>query len=175
MKNNDLLLYGGLAVLAYLFLSKNSGSASPGVTQVAPVTSVLPAANAANSNLSNTLVSALSALAPQAVKLLTPSASAPAATTAAATQAAQVAQQDQSLAQQYFAQPSIGPVNTATSYLTAPVPSYVAPTSDQTFAQLATPDNISNDSLEYEFMNGDYPGAISGVRRDYIAHCMGQY
>ena len=176
MKNNDILLYGGLAVLAYLFLNKNSST--PGVTQVAPVATALPAANAASTNFSNTIVSALSALAPQAVKLLTPTASAPAASAAQTTQAAQVAQQDVSLAQQYFATPPVGgqPASGPTSYLTQQIPSYVTPVADQTFAATTVaPDNAGSDALEFEFMNGDYPGAISGVRKDYIAHCLGQY
>ena len=76
MKNNDLLLYGGIAVAAYL-LFFNKTATTPALTPVSytpvkPVYQTLPT----QPNVATSVVSALASLAPQAIKLFNNSAAA---------------------------------------------------------------------------------------------------
>jgi hypothetical protein len=74
MKSNDILLYGGIAVAAYLLFFKKTAT-TPALTPVSytpvkPVYQTLPT----QPNVATSVVSALAALAPQAIKLFNNSA-----------------------------------------------------------------------------------------------------
>ena len=73
MKTNDLFLYGGIAVLAYLFLKPKT--VAPGVTQVAPVNAYVPPPQ--QSSTANTVLTAAAGLVPVLANIFAP---APAAT-----------------------------------------------------------------------------------------------
>lgn len=158
MKTDDLLLYGGIGLALYLlFMPK---TVAPGVTQVAPVTSLLPA----GTSTGNALLTALASLAPVAAKALAPSTSAPAAT------------QNNTEASSIFSTPTFTPVTPASSFIdptfaTAPAASIFTPVTS--FPPLSTPQlaattpvSTGDDSSFLEFENGDYPGAeMSGVSK----------
>lgn len=74
MKSNDVLLYGGIAVAAYLLFFKKTAT-TPALTPVSytpvkPVYQTLPT----QPNVATSVVSALAALAPSAIKLFNNSA-----------------------------------------------------------------------------------------------------
>ena len=74
MKNNDILLYGGIAVAAYLLFFKKTATPTAltpvSYTQVKPVVTSLPT----QPNVATTAVSLLASLTPQITKLFSQSA-----------------------------------------------------------------------------------------------------
>jgi hypothetical protein len=171
MKTEDLLLYGGIGLALYLLFAPKT--VAPGVTQVAPVTSVLPAGTASGGT-AGALLTALASLAPVAVKALSPSSSA-ASTNAAAAAQAQTTQYNTE-ASSIFSQPTFTPVAPASSFsdptlASTPTASIFTPVTN--FAPLSTPQlaattpvSTGDDSSFLEFENGDYPGAeMSGITK----------
>lgn len=145
MKTDDLLLYGGGAVLLYLLFIKPK-QVAPGVTQVAPVTSMLPVAQP---NASTAILSALTALAPVAIKYLTPSPQ-----QSAALPVAEIA------ANQSIQTPALPIDLPGLTNNTAPVYAYQP---------------ITTDSYQQMFENGDYPGAEMSGLVNYQAGRIGLY
>jgi hypothetical protein len=157
MKSNDLLLYGGLAVVAYLFLKPKT--VAPGVTQVAPVTAYIPPT--APNNTTNQLLTAAAGLAPALIKYLSPT---PVATTPA--QAAAYVQQAAAQNAQFV--PAVN--NSVPDMSSINIPAMPAPV--DIYANVTTPDFTSSEMM---FQNGDYPGASLSGMNDRIAACIGEF
>lgn len=173
MKNEDLLLYGGIAVLAYLFLKPTT--VAPGVTQVAPVTSALPAS--ANSNVTNQLLTAGAGLAPVLAKLFTsPSTPSAASAAPAASATAQGNAAGNTAAQQaVFQTPALtaAPAPYVAPGYTSSVPTYDS-TTDTSYLNATVPDYTNDPGLVTFDSSFDPSATMSGVNAKTAAR-IGEY
>jgi len=148
MKTNDLLMYGGIAVIAYLFLKPKT--VAPGVMQVAPVQAYVPPVQ--QSNTANTLLTAAAGLAPVVAKFFTPT-----------PQPAPAPLQVADMTASNIVAPAL------TSTLPTDLPAVQLPTPSLAYQPVTT------DAYMQMFQNNSYPGAeLSGISPE-IAACIGEY
>lgn len=146
MKTDDILLYGGVAAAVY-FLFIKPRQVAPGVTQVGPVTHMLPPAPVNTPNFATTALTALTAAAPAIEKYLF---------------------QPNPQPQQILP----APVSDTGSQIETPPLTSELPVSAPQYAYQP----ITTDSYLQMFQNGDYPGAeMSGVNTTYEAARLGLY
>jgi hypothetical protein len=164
MKNNDLLLYGAIAVGAYLLFFKKPVSAMP-VPQTSPLLTKpvnTPLLSQSAVNPGNALTNLINSV----VKAVNPSTPATVPNQTIQVSSGQVQANNDAIQQ------SVDNIFTPTSSaLLQPPVSFITPPYVPVSQTLAdqTPPPVFDDSQYLMFQNGDYPGAITGLNQSFAS------